>query len=34
MSKFKVHNYKEIISYGRDKFLKFIDYNNIIHHIL
>ena len=25
MSKFKIHNYKEIISYGRDKCLKFID---------
>ena len=25
MSKFKNHNYKEIISYGRDKCLKFID---------
>ena len=25
MSKFKIHNYKEIISYGRDKWLKFID---------
>ena len=28
MSKFKVHNYKEIISYGRDKCLKFIDPQN------
>ena len=25
MSKFKIHNYNEIISYGRDKCLKFID---------
>jgi hypothetical protein len=25
MSKFKIHNYREIISYGRDKCLKFID---------
>ena len=25
MSKFRIHNYKEIISYGRDKCLKFID---------
>ena len=25
MSKFKIHNYKEIITYGRDKCLKFID---------
>ena len=28
MSKFKIHNYKEIISYGRDKCLKFIDPQN------
>lgn len=28
MSKFKVHNYNEIISYGRDKCLKFIDPQN------
>ena len=28
MSKFKIHNYKEIISYGRDKCLKFIDAQN------
>ena len=28
MSKFKVHNYKEIITYGRDKCLKFIDPQN------
>ena len=29
MSKFQVHNYNEMISYGRDKCLKFIDpYNN------
>ena len=28
MSKFKMHNYKEIISYGRDKCLKFIDPQN------
>ena len=25
MSKFKIHNYREIISYGRDKCLKFVD---------
>ena len=28
MSKFKIHNYREIISYGRDKCLKFIDPQN------
>ena len=28
MSKFQVHNYKEIITYGRDKCLKFIDPQN------
>jgi hypothetical protein len=28
MSKFKIHNYKEIITYGRDKCLKFIDPQN------
>ena len=28
MSKFKIHNYNEIISYGRDKCLKFIDPQN------
>jgi hypothetical protein len=28
MSKFKIHNYKEIITYGRDKCLKFVDPQN------
>ena len=28
MSKFNVHNYKEIISYGRDKCMKFVDPQN------